>query len=514
MRVKWSYSCLLSVAAIPLLLGSGSGSWWGDPSRGLLTSKVEKKVLQDTEQGRTASFIVLLSQQADLTQARNERDHNAQGRLVYTSLTSKAESTQPRLRHLLNGGGVHYRSYWAANAIVVSDGNRSLVEALARRPDVRKIESNNPIPGAAHGVEPPEVADFQPSSIVSPGAVEWGVQNVRAPELWALGDTGQGIVIGNADTGMKWDHPAIKAQYRGFWNGSTADHNYSWHDAIHDSVGNPCGNDSPVPCDDHGHGTHTTGTTVGDDLAGNQIGVAPGATWIGCRNMDRGTGTPDRYIDCFQFFIAPTDLNGLNPWPDGRPHVINNSWGCPPVEGCAPLTLQTIVENTEAAGIFVEVSAGNAGSTCGSVNDPPAIYDASFSTGAINSSNQLAGFSSRGPVTVDGSNRMKPNISGPGVAVRSSFPPSGYASLSGTSMAGPHVVGSVALMWAVRPDLIRDVAATKYILQLSANPAVTVSPAQTCGGTPSDQIPNNSFGYGRVDAYAATFYGTGPLRVG
>ena len=115
---------------------------------------------------------------------------------------------------------------------------------------------------------------------------------------------------------------------------------------------------------------------------GNQIGVAPGAKWIGCRNMDQGNGTPATYTECFQFFIAPTDLNNQNPNPTLRPHVMNNSWGCPTSEGCAPDSLQTIVENTRAAGIFVEVSAGNGGSGCSTVNDPPAIYDASYSTGA------------------------------------------------------------------------------------------------------------------------------------
>ena len=82
-----------------------------------------------------------------------------------------------------------------------------------------------------------------------------------------------------------------KPHYRG-WDGQNADHDYNWHDSIHDSVGNPCGNDSPEPCDDSGHGTHTTGTMVGDDGAGNQIGMAPGAKWVGCRNMDTGVGTP------------------------------------------------------------------------------------------------------------------------------------------------------------------------------------------------------------------------------
>ena len=98
--------------------------------------------------------------------------------------------------------------------------------------------------------------------------------------------------------------------------------------------------------------------------------------------MDQGNGTPATYTECFQFFIAPTDLSGQNPEPARRPHVENNSWRCPPSEGCAADTLQQIVENSEAAGIFVEASAGNAGPGCSTVADPPAIYAASFSTGA------------------------------------------------------------------------------------------------------------------------------------
>jgi subtilisin family serine protease len=166
-----------------------------------------------------------------------------------------------------------------------------------------------------------------------------------------------------------------------------------------------------------------------------------------------------------------------------------------------------VVESTQAAGIFVEVSAGNSGPGCSSVVDPPAIYEASFSTGAIDINNSLAGFSSRGPVMVDGSGRLKPEISAPGVSVRSSIPGNTYASLSGTSMAGPHVVGTVALLWSARPDLLRDVIGTKYVLVASANPAVTVTPFQICGFTTSEEIPNNSFGFGRVDAIAAVNFG-------
>ena len=189
--------------------------------------------------------------------------------------------------------------------------------------------------------------------------------------------------------------------------------------------------------------------------------------------------------------IAPTDLAGNNANPALRPHVLNNSWGCPASEGCVTRAeLETIVNNTQAAGIFVEVSAGNSGPSCSSVTDAPAIYSASFSTGAIDISNVLASFSSRGPSTFYTPNLLKPNISAPGVNVRSTTPSSdsSFGSMSGTSMAGPHVVGVVALLWSARPQLVRDIDATKTILQNTANPGVTVS-AQTCGGMPIDSDP-------------------------
>ena len=118
-----------------------------------------------------------------------------------------------------------------------------------------------------------------------PETVEPNITYTHAPDVWALGFRGQGITVGGADTGQRWTHNALKPQYRG-WDGVAADHNYNWHDAIHDSIGNPCGNDSPFPCDDIGHGTHTIGTAIGDDGMGNQIGMAPArngsvvVTWI------------------------------------------------------------------------------------------------------------------------------------------------------------------------------------------------------------------------------------------
>jgi serine protease AprX len=489
---------LLAVVCGATLLGRATGAPAApQPAQPALTAaKIDSRVIADTANGQAAPFLILLADRADVSAAPALRDPAARGWYVYGGLRDGAARSQRGVRALLDARGVPYRAYWAANVVAVT-GDRTLVDLLAARPDVRAVESDRPV----RAIEPlPPAADAPPTAR-DVAAVEWGVANVNAPAVWATGATGQGIVIGIQDTGMQWDHPTLRPHYRG-WNGATADHNYNWHDAIHTAVNNPCGNDAPSPCDDYGHGTHVTGTTAGDDGAGNQIGVAPGAKWIGCRNMDRGNGTPSSYVECFQFFMAPTDLAGHNPNPALRPHVINNSWTCPTSEGCAPLTLQSVVENTQAAGIFVAAAAGNSGPTCSSVDESPATYDAAFAAGAYDAGNTLAGFSSRGPVTTDGSNRRKPDLAAPGVNVRSAYPTNTFGTLSGTSMASPHVTGVVALLWSARPALARDVGTTRALLLESANPTVNTS-SQTCGGTPSSAVPNNSFGYGRVDALAA-----------
>jgi subtilisin family serine protease len=348
-------------------------------------------------------------------------------------------------------------------------------------------------------------APLAPSGAIT---IEWGVENVRAPEVWALGYTGQGIVVAGADTGVRWTHEALKSQYRG-WDGMVADHNYNWHDAIDiPDPSDPCDPNSQVPCDGHNHGTHTVGTAVGDNLMGYKIGVAPGAKWIGCRNMiAAGVGFGavfDTYAECFEWFLAPTKLDGTAPDPTKRPHVIINSWGCP--EGCTPETLRDVVEATVASGIFVEASAGNDGPACSTVTVPPAIFEASFTVGAIDRTNTLADFSSRGPVATDGSMRTKPDISAPGVRNRSAFKGSDtqYGTYDGTSMAGPHVAGVVALVWSARPELVRQITETRTLLEQTANPDVAViDPIQQCGETTEANIPNNFFGHGRVDAFAA-----------
>ncbi len=476
------------------------------------TSSLSRKIspaLQATlSAGKETTFLVLLTEQANVSPVAPLPVKEAKGRAVYDALRAVARRTQAPLRAELETLGVEYRSFYIVNMLAVR-GDASLAEALAVHPDVARLEANPVVRVDLPVFEGTLVAAREAS------AIEWGVDRIRADDVWALGYTGQGIVVAGQDTGYEWEHPALKAQYRG-WDGVSVSHDYNWHDAIHEdnpntSPGNPCGYDSPVPCDDNGHGTHTMGTIVGDDGAGSQIGVAPGAQWISCRNMEQGWGTPATYAECFEFFLAPYPIGG-NPMTDGdpsrAPHVINNSWTCPPSEGCDVASLRAVVENVRAAGIAVVVSAGNSGSSCGTVNAPPALHDASLAAGATDSGDRIASFSSRGPVTADGSSRLKPDVSAPGVGVVSSVPGGGYGAKSGTSMAAPHVTGLVALLWSAAPHLIGEVDATEELVQETARPKISTS----CGGD-ADGHPNNIYGWGIVDALAAVYGATAGLAV-
>ena len=239
---------------------------------------------------------------------------------------------------------------------------------------------------------------------------------------------------------------------------------------------------------------------VGDDGAGNQIGVAPGAKWIGCRNMIGGNGTPATYTECLQWLIAPTDINGLNPDPSKAPDISSHSWGCPTSEGCtASDALKTAVENVVRAGIMVIAAAGNDGSSCSTISDPPGRLDAAFTIGSTTSTDTMSSFSSRGPVANALTN--KPDLSAPGSNVRSAWNNNSYNTISGTSMATPHVAGVAALIISANPALRGKPDQIAAILRASA--VTAVSNTQSCGGVPASTFPNPVVGAGRIDAYAA-----------
>jgi subtilisin family serine protease len=479
-----------------LLAGITSTIAWQSPSVSYAGNQwklaVDQSLLIQLEENGQVEFIISLREQADLSAVDKLATKSAKGAFVYDKLSKLARRTQGPIISELKRLGASYQSFWVANMIWVK-GDPQIVQQIARRADVAFLHSNPKV----RLQTPFRSGEIQPSSLLTEQL--WNLELIRAPEVWALGINGNGIVVGGQDTGYDWQHKALKEQYRG-WDGITVDHNYNWHDAIHD--GSPlCGPDSEVPCDGHGHGTHTMGTILGDDGQGLIVGVAPGSSWIGCRNMnDSGQGTPVTYIECYQWFIAPTNLKNQNENPAAAPDVINNSWSCPIGEGCTPNILFDVVENVRAAGILTVHSAGNSGPVCGTVNTPAAIYDASFTAGATTREDIIWRGSSRGPVLIDNSQRLKPDISAPGQMIYSSWPNDTYTTLTGTSMAAPHVVGTAALLMESQPSLIGYPKTLESILAQSAVPILAI---QDCGGIGAEQIPNNTYGYGRVDAFNA-----------
>jgi serine protease AprX len=484
-------------AALGAIASSRALSRPNSPEQVAALRKITPWVIEHTADGKQAEFMVILADQANLSGASLLATKAEKGGFVRDALWNKKQATQGPILKWLQEHKLEYRSFYVVNAFWVK-GHYEDALALASRSDVARVEGNPQVRGIPDNVK----AVPAPSQPSSTDTVEPGISYTHAPGVWAEGFLGQGIVVASADTGFRWTHNAIKPHYRG-WNGSVADHNYNWHDSIHNSVGNPCGNDSPQPCDDFFHGSHTLGTAIGDDGGSNQIGMAPQAQCMGCRNMDGGNGTPARYLECMEFFLAPYPIGGdpSQGDPSKAPDVTINSWGCPTSEGCSPNTLQAGVEAQRAAGIMMVVAAGNSGPSCSTVTDPPSLYDASYTVGALNTSTDtIASFSSRGPVTVDGSMRLKPDICAPGTNTRSASnsSDSAYTIASGTSMATPHIAGAVALLWSAHPELKNNPDATELVLN---NSAVHIL-SNTCdGGSPT--TPNNTFGNGRVDILAA-----------
>ncbi|MCE7984832.1 MAG: peptidase S8 [Caldilinea sp. CFX5] len=458
-------------------------------------------------------LFVILNEQADLTQANTITDRHERRRFVYATLVQQAESSQTNLRQTLERVGVSYTPYYLVNAIEVR-GGLLLRWWLATRPEVDRVL---PSPALRPLPAPETVAT---GSAERPERPQWNLTQIGADKVWQeLSVTGEGIVIGQSDSGVQVDHPEFSAAYRG----RNGNHDYNWFDPW---------NQSQAPTDIGGHGTHTLGSVLG-----KTVGVAPGATWFACANLARNLGNPARYLDCLQFMLAPFPLGG-DPFRDGDPaqaaDVLNNSWGCPEeAEGCDATSLLPAVRALRAAGIFVVASAGNEGPACSTIDDAIALYDEVFAVGASDEAGNLALFSSTGPVTVDGSGRIKPDILAPGVRVLSAFPNSSYEVTDGTSMAGPHVAGVVALVWSANPTLMGDIDRTEQILIDAATPftgtlgaladlaADETAPSPPTAPTWLDQmdaaiqnrsclaqtdtavIPNNVAGYGVLNAYKA-----------
>lgn len=446
-------------------------------------------ILESRAANETVSVLVFLKQQVevdalvdvlDAERATMQRRHE----VIVRSLMATADASQgplmDDLTRLVEEGRLEFvEAFWITNVIRV-DGPRAEIEQLLKHPDVGKIYFNY------------EIALIEP---VARGrdrggldAPEIGLVAIRAPEAWALGYTGQGVLVANMDTGVAGNHVALASRWAGVADPRYAGHpEWAWYD--------PYNNQNDFPYDTNGHGTHTMGTICGGP-PGDQVGVAPGSLWIATAPIDRGGGIPTTVanaIKSFEWMLDP-DKNPATNWD--VPAVCGNSWGLTTSHGYPPCDqlFWSYLDNCEAAGTLIVFAAGNEG-TSGLRRPGDRATDAyrTLAVAAVDANQSgwpIASFSSRGPTncTPTGVPAIKPDIAAPGVNVRSTLRTGGYGPMSGTSMATPHITGVVALIRQACPDLT-----IPEIKQIMYDTAVDLGTAGK----------DNSYGWGMVDAYEA-----------
>jgi len=451
-----------------------------------------QQVLATKAPEETVSTLVYMKHMVDLgvlTTALDQQRPSLQRRheVVVRALQEKAQTTQMPVLTVLGqlqvaGRVQSFEPFWIGNIIRVDAPARE-IEALARHPDVDTVYYNYEIETIAPVTTSSGHTDNRDDGQRTP---EIGLVAIRAPEVWALGYTGEGVLTSTLDTGVDGNHPALHDRWRGLDPLYQGHPQWAWFDPVTNTT---------FPQAFGAHGTHTMGTILGG-APGDQIGVAPGAQWIHAAVIDR-VSLPQTVADAilaFQWLVDP-DGNPATAWD--VPQVCSNSWGVTTGHGYPPCnqTFWAYIDACEAAGVVVLFSAGNEGPGAESLRRPSDRATTSlncFAVGAVDASNStwpIADFSSRGPshCTPDGSAAIKPEVAAPGVNVRSSLP-GGYGQLSGTSMASPHVNGVVTLMRQACPEL--TVEQIKQIL---------LDTAHDLGTTGDD----NSYGKGMVDAYEA-----------
>ena len=436
-----------------------------------------------------AGYMIQFRHQPNLDLAF-ELDWDTRGRFVVNTLQLAADKSQQRVQAYLDAKGVEYQSFWINNTILVNSSDQTTFNGLLSFVEIDALRARR----RPQLVEPIE-EEVALTNIVA--AVQSNITHVGADQVWAAGYDGSGIVVANIDTGVRYTHEALINSYRGNLGNGSFDHNYNWWDPA-------LGGSDLIPNDWHGHGSHTMGTILGS----GGIGMAPGAQWIACQAFE---GNDSELLECGQFLLAPWDLNGQNPDPTKRPHIINNSWG-----DCVQYLdtwYLTMINSWLAAGIYPVFSNGN-NTSCGYSTPPglntvgnPARYGNVTAVGSTGNTDGLyASHSNWGPTDdPDALNpadypNLKPQVVAPGVNIRSAARTGDkdYRLMSGTSMSAPHVSGLVALMWDAAPCLIGEYASTESILQLTAR-AVPYDDG-TGNGTRS---PNYATGWGEINAPAA-----------
>lgn len=405
--------------------------------------------------GEMITVIVTLAQQTDLSRISG-RTRVARQENAIRALQSTADVAQRPIRSLLktrrdSKAARQEIPFWVFNGMSVT-ATREVVLELAARSDVQSIGD--------------DAIQIVPAAPPGAGLPEANLTAINAPALWALGYSGQGVVVANMDSGVDLNHPDLLGRWRGGSN--------SWYD--------PYGQHPTTPTDLMGHGTGTMSIMVGGDAGGTSLGVAPQAQWIAVKIFnDSGSSTATAIHLGYQWLLDPDG----NPATPDAPQVVNNSWalGSP---GCN-LQFQPDLQALRATNILPVFAAGNYGPSA-YTSASPANYPEAFPVGAVDNAGQIYALSSRGPSDCGQTQGIFPKVVASGVNVLGADLFGMYSYNSGTSLAAPHIAGALALLLNAFPGL-----------SAAQQEAALLNGAVDLGASGAD----NTFGYGRLDALQA-----------
>lgn len=410
---------------------------------------------------------------------------------VVDRLKEQAEASQHAIERYANrtAGLTVERHFWIANvAVVTVDHDRVDIESFGEiegvetvganfevRIETAETERRSPMPtsrAAPDFLQPNLETTARTHSIESrtTGAeTTYGLEQINAPDVWDTYSTrGDGVSIAVLDTGVNESHPDIDVTRWGDWN---------FDGSVRDT--------DPQDYDPDGHGTHVSGTVVGDDGSGTQIGVAPdadlhhGAIMTDCGSTCTGSGA--------QVFA------GVQWAVENEADVVSMSIGG---EGYQDAFID-LVRNAEAAGTVVIAAAGNTGE--GTSTSPGNVYDG-ISVGATDNAQEVADFSSGETIVTDEAwseppddwpeSYVVPTVTAPGVNINSAMPGDDYGSKSGTSMATPHVAGGIGLLQAATSERLSVTELETALIQTAKHPD-------------DSSDPDTRYGHGVVDVSAA-----------
>jgi hypothetical protein len=385
-------------------------------------------------------------------------------------------------------------TYWIAN-VINCYATPSAIETLSKRSDIASIDYDEYrvlLDAGEWENRKPEQGNLNGGREIT-----WNVLKINADDVWALGFDGEGIVVSVIDTGVNYDHLDLE--------------DHVWESEEYPNHGYDFVNNDNDPMDDHGHGTHCSGTVAGDGTAGSQTGVAPEATIMCCKVLDAGGGGNESGVwSAIEFSVE----NGA--------HVMSLSLGWQHSWGPNRTVWRQAFDASMAAGVLASVAAGNEGQDQGTYPIPDNVrtpgdlppawlhpdqtliggISGIICIGSTTSSDNLSGFSSRGPCEWEninpyndyaytpGMGLIRPDVCAPGSDIKSlaHYSNTGYESgWSGTSMATPANAGMIALMLQKNNTLTPS-----EICQTIEETTVVLTPGK-----------NNNTGSGRINALAA-----------